>query len=427
MNSEIKIPSMGESITSGIISTLHVKDGDIIKKGQLIYELETDKITAEGQANVDGQIKLTVTEGDEVEIGQVIATINESEVLPSHTTSIKAEKLPSFFKHSIASKKTVKKKQNPSDSLSMSPAVRRLASESGIDPTSIDGTGKGGRVTKEDLIQSTQGTNGKEQESSKSNFISNEDIKPPKSDGESTPSAVHLSTVKRSTRKKMSPIRKRIAERLVDAQRTAAILTTFNEVDMSVVIKLRETHQDDFLKKYGVKLGFMSFFIKAVINALSRVPALNTQIDGEFIIENKFYDIGVAVSSDKGLFVPVIRNCDKLSFADIEKAIISYVKKGRDGSMKIEDLQGGVFTISNGGVYGSMLSTPILNMPQSGILGMHSIQQRPVVINNEIVIRPMMYLALSYDHRIVDGREAVTFLVNIKETIEDTSRLMFEI
>ena len=225
----------------------------------------------------------------------------------------------------------------------------------------------------------------------------------------------------------MSPMRKRIAERLVDAQRTAAILTTFNEADMSAVMGLRKTYQEKFVDKHGVKLGFMSFFVKAVVNALIEVPALNGQIDGETLIENNFYDIAVAVGTKKGLLVPVVRDCDKLSFAEIEKNIISYAKKANDGNIAIEDLQGGVFTISNGGIFGSMLSTPILNMPQSGILGMHTIQQRPVVVNNEIVIRPMMYLALSYDHRIVDGREAVTFLIKVKEAIEDPSRLMFEI
>ena len=225
----------------------------------------------------------------------------------------------------------------------------------------------------------------------------------------------------------MSPLRKRIAERLVEAQRTAAILTTFNEADMSAVMGLRKIYQDRSVEKHGVKLGFMSFFIKAVVNALIEVPALNGQIDGETLIENHFYDIAVAVGTKKGLLVPVVRDCDKLSFADIEKQIISYAQKAGEGKISIEDLQGGVFTISNGGIFGSMLSTPILNMPQSGILGMHTIQQRPVVVNNEIVIRPMMYLALSYDHRIVDGREAVTFLLRVKEAIEDPSRLMFEI
>ena len=418
---------MGESITSGIIATWHIKDGDIVESGQVLYELETDKITSEGQADVGGQIKLAVAEGDEVEIGQVIATIDESVAAPAKAAPKKPEKTPALFKEKTVAEKTEIKAEKPLEPQPVSPAVRRLASESGIDPASIEGTGKGGRVTKEDLITSSQGADGKEKAESKSNFAPAEEITPSKPQTDAMPSPTRVSTTERSTRKKMSPMRKRIAERLVDAQRTAAILTTFNEADMSAVMGLRKTYQEKFVDKHGVKLGFMSFFVKAVVNALIEVPALNGQIDGETLIENNFYDIAVAVGTKKGLLVPVVRDCDKLSFAEIEKNIISYAKKANDGNIAIEDLQGGVFTISNGGIFGSMLSTPILNMPQSGILGMHTIQQRPVAVNNEIVIRPMMYLALSYDHRIVDGREAVTFLIKVKEAIEDPSRLMFEI
>ena len=427
MATEIKVPSMGESITSGIIAAWHIKDGDFVESGQALYELETDKITSEGLADVGGQIKLAVAEGDEVEIGQVIATIDESVAAPAKAAQKKPEKTPSLFKEKAVAEKKEIESEKPLEPQPVSPAVRRLASESGIDPASIEGTGKGGRVTKEDLITLSQGADGKEKAESKSNFTPAEEITPSKPQADAMPSPTRVSTTERSTRKKMSPMRKRIAERLVDAQRTAAILTTFNEADMSAVMGLRKTYQEKFVDKHGVKLGFMSFFVKAVVNALIEVPALNGQIDGETLIENNFYDIAVAVGTKKGLLVPVVRDCDKLSFAEIEKNIISYAKKANDGNIAIEDLQGGVFTISNGGIFGSMLSTPILNMPQSGILGMHTIQQRPVVVNNEIVIRPMMYLALSYDHRIVDGREAVTFLIKVKEAIEDPSRLMFEI
>lgn len=418
---------MGESITSGIIAAWHVKDGDSVESGQVLYELETDKITSEGQADVGGQIKLSVAEGDEVEIGQVIATIDESVAPPAKAAPKKTEKTPALFKEKAVAEKTEIKEEKPLEPQPVSPAVRRLASESGIDPASIEGTGKGGRVTKEDLITSSQGVDGKDKAVSKSNFTTAEEVTPTKPQAETMPSPSRISTTERSTRKKMTPMRRRIAERLVDAQRTAAILTTFNEADMSAVMGLRKNYQEKFVEKHGVKLGFMSFFVKAVVNALIEVPALNGQIDGEMIIENNFYDIAIAVGTKKGLLVPVVRDCDKLSFADIEKNIISYANKANEGSIAIEDLQGGVFTISNGGIFGSMLSTPILNMPQSGILGMHTIQQRPVVVNNEIVIRPMMYLALSYDHRIIDGREAVTFLIKAKEAIEDPSRLMFEI
>lgn len=419
---------MGESITSGIISEWHVNDGDIVKNGQVLYELETDKITSEGQADIDGQIKLAVAEGDEVKIGQVIATIDETVAAPAKSTKKIKEETPALFKEKVTSpekkvpEETVIKKEIPS----VSPAVRRLATESGMDPASIKGTGKGGRVTKGDLITSSQGTEVKVAES-KSQVSTSEEMSPPKRLEDPGPSPSRDRTTERSTRKKMSPMRKRIAERLVEAQRAAAILTTFNEVDMSTVMGLRKNYQERFVKKHRVKLGFMSFFVKAVVNALIEVPALNGQIDEEMVIENHFYDIAVAIGTKKGLLVPVVRDCDNLSFADIEKQISAYAQKANEGKISIDDLQGGVFTVSNGGIFGSMLSTPILNMPQSGILGMHTIQQRPVVVNNEIVIRPMMYLALSYDHRIVDGREAVTFLIKIKEAIEDPSRLMFEI
>ncbi len=290
-----------------------------------------------------------------------------------------------------------------------SPAVRKVLAETGIDPATVSGTGKGGRLTKADVLAVAEGSS-----------------KPPSSKDAAKTQPVHTLSPEpegRSTRRALSPIRRKIAARLVEAQQTAAILSTFNEVDLSAVMALRKRHQDAFVKQHGVKLGFMSFFVKAVVHALKAVPGLNVRIEGSDLIENHYFDVGVAVGTEKGLVVPVLRDCDALSFAQIEQGIVEYAEKARSGGITLEDMQGGCFTITNGGIYGSMLSTPILNPPQSGILGMHAIQERAVVRNGEVVARPMMYLALSYDHRVVDGKEAVTFLVRIKEAIEDPARL----
>jgi 2-oxoglutarate dehydrogenase E2 component (dihydrolipoamide succinyltransferase) len=297
-----------------------------------------------------------------------------------------------------------------------SPAVRRLAAETGIDPAAVAGSGKAGRVTKGDMLASAEN-------------------KPAPAAPISLPAAPSISPARtaaagsseRQTRRKMTPLRQRIAQRLVAAQHEAAMLTTFNEVDMSAVMALRAKYQDDFVEKNGIKLGFMSFFAKAVVHALKEVPAINAQIDGDHIVENHYYDIGMAVSTEKGLMVPVIRDCERLGMADIEKSIGEAAKKARDGKITLADLEGGVFTITNGGVFGSMLSTPIINPPQSAILGLHAINDRPMAVNGQVVIRPMMYLALSYDHRIVDGKEAVTFLVKVKQAIEDPTRLLLSI
>ncbi|OYV47829.1 MAG: dihydrolipoamide succinyltransferase [Verrucomicrobia bacterium 21-51-4] len=289
-----------------------------------------------------------------------------------------------------------------------SPAVRRIAEESGIAPSSVTGTGKDGRVTKGDMLAAS-----------------------PSRPATATPSvavaAPSATAEGKTTRRKMTPLRKRIAERLVASQQQTASLTTFNEVDMSAIMALRVKHQEAFVAKYGTKLGFMSFFVKAVVHALKELPNVNAQLDGDELIENHYYDIGVAVGTERGLVVPVVRNCDTLGFADIEKSIAGYAKKARDGKISLDDLQGGVFTITNGGTYGSLLSTPIINSPQSAILGMHSIQERAVVVDGQIVVRPMMYTALTYDHQVIDGKEAVTFLVKIKQAIEDPTRLLFSI
>ncbi|HTB64564.1 MAG TPA: 2-oxoglutarate dehydrogenase complex dihydrolipoyllysine-residue succinyltransferase [Opitutales bacterium] len=404
---EVKIPALGESISSGILAKWHVKDGDTVKRGQPIFELETDKITSEGEAESPGRITLKAAIGAEVAIGQVVALIDET------VTASAAAPAPAAAPSAApaAQPETASAKLD-----TLSPAARRVAAETKVDPTTVAGSGKGGRVTKGDLLAASTAAPVSVAPSSAS-------LPPPAALPSVKPAAP--TAVGRTTRIKMSPLRKRIAERLVAAQHNAAILTTFNEVDMSEIMALRKKYQEDFTARHGVKLGFMSFFVKAAVQALKAIPALNAQIEGDELVQNHYFDIGVAVGTDRGLMVPVVRDCDQLSFAGVEKGIGELSKKARDGKIKIEDLQGGVFTISNGGIYGSMLSTPILNPPQSGILGLHNITQRAVVVDGQIVARPMMYLALSYDHRVVDGKEAVTFLVHLKQAIEDPARLLF--
>jgi len=402
MSLEVKIPPLGESINSGVLAKWHVKDGDIVKKDQPLFELETDKITSEGNAEAAGRIALKVAAGTEVKIGAVVAMIDTAASAGAESPSPRPIENPES------------KIENAAPA---SPAVRRLAAETGIDPAKVEGTGKGGRVTKGDMLAASPAAK-QQDEPRRSPQSEGGPIENQKSKIENSSSAAA-----KQTRKKLSPLRKRIAERLVQAQHEAAMLTTFNEVDMSAVMDLRKKYQDDFVKKHGVKLGFMSFFTKAVVQALKDVPAINAQFAGDEIVQNHYYDIGVAVSTEKGLMVPVIRACDTLGMADIEKAIGDVAKKARDSKITLQDLEGGVFTITNGGIFGSMLSTPILNAPQSAILGLHAINDRPVAVNGQVVIRPMMYLALSYDHRLVDGREAVTFLVKVKQAIEDPARL----
>ncbi len=381
---EIKVPASGESVTSANVAAWRKKDGETVVAGEVLVVLETDKVSNELEAPVDGVLKVRVQEGEEVAIGTVIAT-----VVPSGDgarTSVRQSKAETTEKPAAAAVPEPAK-----------PAVPvRDAGGDGHRPTLQD---DGHRPTQNDGHRPT---------------LQNDGHRPP------------LQDQGRTTRRKMSMLRRKIATHLVNAQQTAAILTTFNEVDMSAVMELRKAVQEEFVKKHGVKLGFMSFFVKAVTQALKDIPSINARIEGNDVIENHFYDIGVAIGTEKGLVVPVLRDCDRKSFAQIEKDILDYATKARDGKMLIEDLQGGVFSISNGGTYGSLLSTPILNPPQSGILGMHTIQQRPVAVHNQVVIRPMMYLALSYDHRLVDGKEAVTFLIRIKELLEAPARLMLE-
>ena len=395
---EVKIPPMGESIASGILAKWHVADGAIVKKDQPLFELETDKITSEGTAAAAGKISLKAAAGAEVKIGAVVATI-DSDVAASTSE-------PKAAAPAAAAKEATQ-----------SPAVRRLATETNVDPAGVAGTGKAGRVTKGDMLAAA----------AQPVAASASEPKPSAPAAPAPKVSAPVPTGERQTRKKMSPLRQKIAQRLVAAQHEAAMLTTFNEVDMSAVMALRAKYQDDFVKKHGLKLGFMSFFTKAVVHALREVPGVNAQIDGDTIVENHYYDIGMAVSTEKGLMVPVIRGCDTLGMAEIEKSIADVAKRARESKITLDDLSGGVFTITNGGIFGSMLSTPIINPPQSAILGLHAINERPIALNGQVVIRPMMYLALSYDHRLVDGREAVTFLVKVKQAIEDPARLIIGI
>jgi 2-oxoglutarate dehydrogenase E2 component (dihydrolipoamide succinyltransferase) len=410
---EVKIPPMGESINSGVLAKWHVKDGDVVKKDQPLFELETDKITSEGTAETAGKISLKVAVGTEVKIGEVVATIDSA----GATSEGKA---PETATATLPNPYAPPGSPQAATAVAQSPAVRRLAAETGIEPSSIVGSGKAGRVTKGDMLAASEAPASAPKAKTETATPASAPVAAP-APKPATPSG------ERQTRKKMSPLRQKIAQRLVSAQHEAAMLTTFNEVDMSGVMALRSKYQDDFVKKNGVKLGFMSFFVKAVVNALKEVPALNAQLDGDTIIENHYFDIGVAVSTEKGLMVPVIKNCDTLGMADIEKQIAGVATKARDGKITLADLEGGVFTITNGGTFGSLLSTPIINPPQCGILGMHSINERPVAVNGQVVIRPMMYVALSYDHRLVDGKQAVTFLVKVKQAIEDPTRLILGI
>ncbi|MGA0133490.1 MAG: 2-oxoglutarate dehydrogenase complex dihydrolipoyllysine-residue succinyltransferase [Opitutales bacterium] len=412
MSVDVKIPPSGESITGGLLASWLVKEGDTVRKGQPLFAFETDKVTAEATAEVDGRITIKVAAGVEVLVGQVVAAIEPGVVggPPSPAPSVPVAQSVSAAPAAIAPVTKV----GELGAVSLSPAVRRLAAETGIDPAAVVGTGKGGRVTKGDMLAAAEtGVAVKAAPGVQTAALAPAPVVAiPSRDG-------------RTTRRRMSPLRKKIAERLVQAKSEAAMLTTFNEVNMAPVMELRRRYGEEFLKKHGVKLGFMSFFVKAAVRALKEVPQVNAQLDGEEIVENNFFDIGVAVGTDKGLMVPVVRDCDQLTFAGIEKAIGDFGKRARDGKIQLPELQGGIFTISNGGIYGSMLSTPILNHPQAAIMGLHNIVERAVVENGQIVIRPIMYLALSYDHRIIDGKEAVTFLVKVRQAIEDPQPLLF--
>lgn len=412
MAEEIRVPALGESVTEATVGRWLKQVGEAVAQDEPIVELETDKVAMEVPSPVAGVLTEQVAaEGDDVEVGALIGQV-EAGATATAAPASKAESAPAAAPQPQPGESPQPEPEPESTtSPAMSPAVRRLVEEHGLNPASIAGTGKDGRLTKAD-VQAAIKT------------------------GSAAPAAVSTPTAQavppalaepREERVPMTRLRKRIAERLKDAQNTAAMLTTYNEADMSAVIAARAEYRDLFERKHGVRLGFMSFFVKACVLALKEVPSVNAEIDGDDIVYKNFYNIGVAVSAPSGLVVPVVRDADALGFAAVEKTINGYGVKARQGKLGLDDLQGGTFTISNGGVFGSLMSSPILNPPQSGILGMHKIQERPVVVDGEIVVRPMMYLALSYDHRIIDGREAVTFLVRVKECIEDPSRILLDL
>ena len=387
---------MGESVTEGVIAQWLKNEGDTVSADEPLVEVETDKITVEVPAPSAGVLrKQSAAEGDTVGVGDVIGSIDADGSATQAAAPAKEDAAPA---------KQETRASSSGDAAAM-PAARAEAQRSGVDLGSVEGTGRGGRVLKEDVQKAAQAP------------------KPAAKAPSAPPTVSRPAPEGRETRKKMTPLRQRVAERLVQSQHTAAILTTFNEVDMSEVIALRNKWKQKFVDEHGVKLGFMSFFVKAAIKALKAFPPVNAEIDGEEVVYKHYYDIGVAVGGGKGLVVPVIRDADRLSFAEIEKAIGDYGKRAKDNKLTLDELTGGTFTISNGGVYGSMLSTPILNPPQTGILGLHNIVERAVVVDGKVEVRPVMYLALSYDHRLIDGREAVRFLVTIKEALEDPERL----
>ena len=437
---EIKVPSVGESVTEAVLAQWFKKDGDQVQKGEALFVIETDKVTLEVEAEAEGVLKISVGEGETVSIGAVVGTIDtaaatavaapaekgaeeeeaekeptepkKAEVAEREKTAPSPQEKVAVVHEEKAAKPATEKKPIAAD-MNLSPAVRRIVKETGVDVGEVIGTGPAGRITKGDVLLYLEA--GEAQTASAK-------IAPPV-DSEPTAEAAAEET----SRKPMTPIRQRIAARLLEARQNTAMLTTFNDVDMSRVMEIRSRYKDAFQKKYGVSLGFMSFFIKAAVEALKEFPEINAFIDGKEIVYHHYYHIGVAIGTGRGLVVPVIRHCEQLSLAKMEQAIVDYVTKIKENRLDLADLEGGTFTITNGGVFGSLLSTPILNTPQSAILGMHRIEKRPVVVEDQIVVRPMMYLALSYDHRIVDGREAVTYLRRIKEYLENPERMIVEI
>ncbi|OJV14054.1 MAG: dihydrolipoamide succinyltransferase [Alphaproteobacteria bacterium 33-17] len=391
MTVEIKVPPLGESVTEATVGKWSKKVGDSVKVDDLLVELETDKVTLEVTASTSGVLEaISFDTGSSVTVGTVLGKLKEGAV----ASASPAPAPTAVSAVAAAPNVTVGISDN------VMPSARKMMAENGLAASNVPGTGKDGRILKGDVINALE------------NPASNSSAQ---------------SSTRSEERVKMTRLRKRIAERLKESQNTAAILTTFNEVDMSNIMAMRNLYKDSFEKKHGVKLGFMSFFVKAAVAALKEIPAVNAEIDGDEIVYKNYCDIGVAVGTEQGLVVPIVRDADKKSFADIEKEIVAYGKKAREGKLTMSDLSGGTFSVSNGGVYGSLLSTPIINPPQSGILGMHKTMERPVAVNGKVEIRPMMYLALSYDHRIVDGKEAVTFLVRIKECIENPERLLFDL
>ena len=427
MKAEIKVPAVGESISEATIGEWTKKSGEFVKRDEVILLLETDKASVEVVAPNDGVITTLAKPGETVKIGAVVAHIDTEGVATAGMVQpAKQTDQPQAKPQAPAPKATPAKSVAPDMQQHLSPATRRVVDERGLDPAQIKGTGKDGRITKGDALtaQPPQGGLG----ATAGNYAP-----PAKGDGAKKAEIPPLPVVARKNgergerRVPMTTIRKRIAERLVMSQQTTATLTTFNEIDMTAVNALRDKYKDKYKERYGVSLGFMGFFVKACVQAIKEIPEVNAFIEGNELIYHDYVNVGVAVSSDKGLVVPVVRDADQMTVAEIEQAIRHYALKARDGKIGIDDLSGGTFTVSNGGVFGSLMSTPILNPPQSGILGMHKTEDRAVVVGGQVVVRPMMYVALSYDHRIIDGKEAVTFLVRVKEGIEDPSRLLLEI
>lgn len=398
MSVNIVVPPLGESVTEATVAKWHKKEGESMNVDTLVVEIETDKVTLEVSAPVSGKLSaIKFKEGDLVKVGDTLGIMEKGAGVAATTpTAANTSKTPS----STPAAPAVSSAPSMGGGKIISPAAQKNAADMGINPQDLSGTGKDGRVTKEDVLGATSTSSA--------------------SGGAST-------TAARQERVKMTRLRKTIAQRLKDSQNTAAILTTFNEIDMSEIMRVRKQYQEKFMEKHGVKLGFLSFFVKAVVAALKEIPSVNAEIDGDDIIYKNHYDIGVAVGTDQGLVVPVLRDADVLSFSDIEKGIVALGKRAREGKLSMADMSGGTFSITNGGTYGSLLSTPIINPPQSGILGMHNIVNRPMAIDNKVEIRPMMYVALSYDHRIIDGKEAVTFLVKIKELVENPEKLLFDL
>jgi 2-oxoglutarate dehydrogenase E2 component (dihydrolipoamide succinyltransferase) len=405
---EIRVPTLGESVTEATIGRWFKKAGDEVKVDEPLVELETDKVTIEVPAPTAGVLsEITVKDGETVAVGALLGEIKPGAGAAASAAPPKAAPAPQSQPPAAA--------KVPAADIPLAPSVRKLAAETGIDPAALAGTGKDGRVTKGDMLAEIE-----------------------RAAAQPLPVAQPAAAVQlrapsppddaaREERVRMTRLRQTIARRLKDAQNTAAMLTTFNEVDMTHVMALRNQYRDLFEKKHAVKLGFMGFFVRACVQALKEIPSVNAEIDGTDIVYKNYYHVGVAVGTERGLIVPVVRDCDRKSLSEIEKEIADFGRRGRDGTLKLEEMQGGTFTISNGGVYGSLMSTPILNAPQSGILGMHKIQDRPMVVAGKVEVRPMMYLALSYDHRLVDGREAVTFLVRVKEVLEDPARLVLDL
>jgi 2-oxoglutarate dehydrogenase E2 component (dihydrolipoamide succinyltransferase) len=418
MATEIRVPTLGESVSEATIAKWFKKPGDAVKADEPLVELETDKVTLEVPSPAAGTLgEIAAKDGETVGPGALLGSINEggtAAAAPAKEAPAPKAAAPAQGASAAAAKPApAPAPAAPAARKEPGPAVNRIAAESGIDVSRVQGSGKDGRVTKGDMLAAV------------ASGMAATPAPAPAPAQARAPSAPDDAT--REERVRMTKLRQTIARRLKDAQNTAAMLTTFNDVDMTAVMDLRKTYKDMFEKKHGVKLGFMGFFAKACVQALKEIPAVNAEIDGQDLVYKNYYHIGVAVGTEKGLVVPVVRDADRLSIADIEKTIGDYGRRARDGKLAIDELQGGTFTITNGGIYGSLMSTPILNAPQSGILGMHRIEERPVVRGGQVVVRPMMYLALSYDHRIVDGREAVTFLVRVKEALEDPARLVLDL